>query len=332
MIEICGQTIKKNSRADVELISSSLYDDTSIGIGVKVVCGTKPGPVLFVTAAIHGDEINGVEIIRRLLLNKRLKSMSGVLIAIPVLNAYGFNTRSRYLPDRRDLNRCFPGSEKGSLAGRIADAFRSEILEKSTHGIDLHTAAVYRTNLPQIRACLDSEEVKRLALSFGAPVILNADIRDGSLRQAALDQGIPMLVYEAGEALRFSEPAIRQGVKGVLAVMTEIGMLKTKTVPVKKTSTYQARSSYWVRAPSSGMLQSMKKLGDHVAKDERISSIMTPMGQCRADVVVPREGVIIGETTLPLVNEGDALYHVATFADAGSVAGEVEQALDSDLI
>lgn len=332
MIEICGQKIAAKSRVETTLEAGTLYDDTRISIGLKIITGSKPGPVLFVSAAIHGDEINGVETIRRLLATKRLQNMSGTLIVIPVVNVYGFNSRSRYLPDRRDLNRCFPGSSQGSLAGRIASVLRKEILDKATHGIDLHTAAIHRANLPQIRACLDDDEVKRMALSFGTPVILNANIRDGSLRQAALEQKIPMLVYEAGEALRFSETAIKKGVRGILSVMREIKMLPTKTTVIQKQKIYQARSSYWVRAPASGLIQSKKKLGDYVSQGDLLAMVFTPMGHHRGDIIVPNEGVIIGETTIPLVNEGDALYHIATFKDPESVADDFENYLDNDLV
>jgi len=208
---IGGVSIKKGERRKIELAVSSLYDGTDLSIPVEVIRGKVDGPVLFISAAIHGDEINGTEIVSRILKNKSLKKLKGTLIAIPVVNIFGFNMLSRYLPDRRDLNRSFPGSTNGSLAARLANVFMKEIVKKSTHGIDLHTGAIHRTNLPQIRASMDDVETKRLAFEFGVPVILNSNFRDGSLREAACSKNIPVLLFEGGEALRFDEKIIQLG-------------------------------------------------------------------------------------------------------------------------
>jgi len=288
-----------------------------------VIRGKKNGPVLFVCAAIHGDEINGVEIIKRLLKRKELTTnINGTLIAVPVVNVTGFNSNSRYLPDRRDLNRCFPGTENGSLGGQIAHRFMEEIVEKSTHGIDLHTGAIHRKNLPQVRAFLDDKETRRLARYFSVPVMINASVRDGSLRQAAADLGIPTLLYEGGEALRYDEHVIKTGVIGVLSVMHSIGMLNAAPVHStrkKPDNIYSARSSYWVRAPHSGSLRVRKKLGDLVKKGELLGVLSDPYGDERINVHTSKEGIIIGITQIPLVNNGDALFHIATFEDSGAV-------------
>ncbi len=202
---IGGETIPLRSRRMIELPLPPLYTHSPLTLPVHVVRGAKSGPRLFVSAALHGDELNGTEIIRRLLNQTVLKRLRGTLVAVPIVNVYGLIHQSRYLPDRRDLNRSFPGSVKGSLAARLAHLFMTEIVHNCTHGIDLHTGAIHRSNLPQIRANLDDEETARLADSFGVPVLLNANLRDGSLREAAAEHGIPMLLYEAGEALRFGE-------------------------------------------------------------------------------------------------------------------------------
>ncbi|HSG06703.1 MAG TPA: succinylglutamate desuccinylase/aspartoacylase family protein, partial [Nitrospiria bacterium] len=204
-----GCTLKRGERKRVTLEIARLYDFTETGIPIEVIHGRRPGPVLFICGAIHGDEINGVEIIKRLLGHKSLKKIRGTLIAVPIVNVFGFNTKSRYLPDRRDLNRSFPGSKDGSLASQLAHTFMQEVVSKSTHGIDLHTGAVPRSNLPQVRAFLKDPETERLARAFRVPVIINSNFRDGSLREAARERGIPMLLYEGGEALRFNEPVIR---------------------------------------------------------------------------------------------------------------------------
>ena len=272
-----------------------------------------------VSAAVHGDEINGVEIIRRLIRAPALKHLRGTLIAVPVVNVYGFVRQSRYLPDRRDLNRSFPGSEKGSLAARLA---------KANYGVDLHTGAVHRENLPQIRASFDDQGVvERLAMAFGSPVILNSELRDGSLREAAQAHGVPVIVYEGGEALRYDELVIRAGVRGVIGVMRELGMLRssTKGSGGRRPEPVVARSSQWVRACQSGILRSSKALGARVKKQEVLGWISDPLGGSEIPVYSNTSGVIIGKINLPLVNEGEALYHIARFGEPDTVAETVEQ-------
>ncbi|MGJ8687705.1 MAG: succinylglutamate desuccinylase/aspartoacylase family protein, partial [Spongiibacteraceae bacterium] len=254
-ISIAGQSISPASRLQIELPVAKLYTHTELSINVQAVRGKHDGPTLFVSAAIHGDEINGVEIVRRLLQHKALKSLRGTLLAIPIVNIHGFLNHSRYLPDGRDLNRSFPGSPNSSLAGRIAHTFFNEVVAQCSHGIDLHTGARHRSNLPQIRADLDDETTLGMATSFGTPVILNAKTRDGSLRAVASEQNIPILLYEAGEALRFDEVAIRAGVSGIINVMRHIGMLPASRSKKAKRIGMIANSSSWVRSTSSGMLR-----------------------------------------------------------------------------
>lgn len=310
----------------VDLPVSRLYTHTPMYMPVQVINGKKPGPRLFVSAAIHGDEINGVEIIRRLLKLPALNGISGTLIAVPIVNAHGLIYHSRYLPDRRDLNRSFPGSDKGSLAARLANLFMREIVAKCTHGIDIHTGAIHRTNLPQIRADMDDKETDRLARSFGVPVILNSNLRDGSLRQAAAERGIPLLVYEAGEALRFDEIGIRGGVKGVINVMRTLGMLKAGKGKRKAAiEPVIARASHWVRAPGSGILRPMMALGAHVKKGSLLGVVSDPFGEREVQILSPNSGIVIGRTNLPLVNEGDALFHVARFREISQAVATVEE-------
>ena len=182
---------------------------------VQVVHGRAEGPRLFVCDALHGDEINGVEIIRRLMQLSELKRLRGTLIAVPIVNVLGFVGHSRYLPDGRDLNRSFPGNVRGSLAARLARLFVDQVVSKSTQGIDLHTGASHRENFPQIRGNLEDAETKRLALAFGVPVVINTGFREGSLRETAAKLSVPVIVFEAGEALRFDESCIRAGINGV---------------------------------------------------------------------------------------------------------------------
>jgi len=325
-LTINGVEIEPGSRVTIDIPCGRLYTHTPMTIPVHVISGKKTGPVLFVSAAIHGDEINGVEIIRRLLKLPALKRLSGTLIAVPIVNVHGLINHSRYLPDRRDLNRSFPGSEKGSLAARLAYLFMKEIVSKSTHGIDLHTGAIHRSNLPQIRANLDDEETEKLARAFDVPVIISSNLRDGSLRESAAEYGIPMLLYEAGEALRFDEVSISAGVTGILNVMKTLGMLKTRRKKGQKhIEPVVARSSYWIRASDSGILRALVPLGGRVKKGTLLGVVADPFGEKEVEVTSYYSGIVIGRTNLPLVNEGDALYHIARFEDIQEIEAKVDE-------
>ncbi|RMX05572.1 succinylglutamate desuccinylase [Legionella jordanis] len=294
-----------------------LYTSAAIDIPVYVFHGKKEGPILFVTAAIHGDEINGVEIIRRLHHNPRIKRLRGTLITIPVVNVYGFFLHSRYLPDRRDLNRQFPGREKGSMASKLANLIMTEIVEHSTHGIDLHTGAIHRSNYPQTRFSHQCAQSAKLAEAFDAPLRVAATMRDGSLREATDNLNIPMIIYEAGEALRFDEFSIRMGVRGVLNVMTYLEMFSPSMRKVRRRKkefiSAIAESTFWVRAPESGVMIRTQALGEKVEKGEILCVIVDPLGDSETKIKSPCNGVIIGKTNIPLVNEGDAIFHLAVF-------------------
>jgi len=322
-IEIGGTTISPGQRVTVDLPVADLYTSTSLHMPVEVICGRNSGPVMFVSAAVHGDELNGVEIIRRLLRRKTLKSIRGTLLAIPIVNVHGFLNQSRYLPDRRDLNRSFPGSAKGSIAARLANLFIKEIVSKADYGIDLHTGALHRSNLPQIRANLDHSATLDIARVFGTPVIINSDIRDGSLRACAFERGMPVLIYEAGQALRFDEISIRAGLRGILQVMRHIGMLPAIKNP-KLATPVVAKSTSWVRAPDSGIVSSTVKLGNSVQKGQKIASISNPVGDAEAAVLAPFDGIVIGQSNLPLAHEGDALFNLGAFTSIPRVANLVE--------
>ena len=318
-----GIEVPPGSRKTIDLPMARLYTHSEVSLPVHVVHGKQSGPVLFVSSGIHGDEINGVEIIRRLLKSRSLSRIKGTLLAVPIVNPFGFIQRSRYLPDRRDLNRSFPGSSKGSLASRIAHLFMQEIVQRSTHGIDIHTGSNFRSNLPQIRTCCDDQEDLRLAKAFGAPMIIHSAIRDGSLRQAVDEQGTPVLLYEAGEALYFNDLAIRTGVKGIINVMRAIGMLpKSRKAPGQEPVVSDKTS--WVRASRSGVFYKKATLGSLVKKGDQLGEINDPLGEDRELVKAPFTGIVIGQLTLPLVHEGDALFNIAKVPDPG----EAEELLD----
>ena len=324
-ITVGETTVQPGKRENVSLPIAKLYTATSLHMPVKVLCGRRPGPVLFISAAIHGDELNGVEIIRRLLRHRSLRSLRGSLLAVPIVNVHGFLDQSRYLPDRRDLNRSFPGTSKGSIAARLAYTFMTEIVQKSDFGIDLHTGAIDRANLPQVRADLSDERLKRMAMDFGAPVAVNATLRDGSLRACAADLDIPVMVYEAGEALRFDELSVRAGVRGVLNVMRALEMLPPLKKPVLKRQTVIARSTRWVRAPSSGVVVSTAALGSRGREGDRLAVICDPLGDFEEAVLAPSEGIVSGAGRKPLAHEGDALFHLAEFRSVGKAENLVEE-------
>ena len=312
-IEIGGITISPGERVNVDLPVADLYTSESLHMPVQIICGRSAGPVLFISAAIHGDELNGVEIIRRLLKRKSLRSIRGTLLAVPIVNVHGFLNQSRYLPDRRDLNRTFPGSSKGSIAARLANLFITQIVSKADYGIDLHTGALNRFNLPQIRANLDDEKTLEFASAFGAPVIINSNTRDGSLRACAANLGMPVLTYEAGEALRFDEVSIRAGLRGILNAMRLIGMLPRLKKKKKVAGAVIARSTSWVRAPRSGIVSARVKVGSSVTAGQRLAIVGDPLGNEEISVVAPFDGIVIGCSNLPLSHEGDALFHVGGF-------------------
>lgn len=324
-IEVGGQEIAPGRHVIVDLPVAGLYTHTELTMPVHVVNGRYAGPTLFLTAAIHGDELNGVEIIKRVLKLSALKRLHGRVLAVPVVNVFGFVNRSRYLPDRRDLNRSFPGRETGSIAARLAKLLATEIVEKSNFGIDLHTGAIDRSNLPQIRANLSDPDVLRLAQVFGTPVIVNSTLRDGSLREFAAEKGIPMLLYEAGEALRFDEVSIRAGVRGVSRVMRELGMLPPRKASGSKIAPMQSGGTTWVRAPGSGIVRTACRLGQRVRSEQVLATVSDPFGEVDIKVPATASGIVIGRSMSPLAHEGDALFHIARFDDVTDAAQTVDE-------
>jgi predicted deacylase len=291
---------------------------------LSVQHGSRPGPKIFVSAALHGDEIIGVEIIRRLLRSQEIRSLAGTLLAVPIVNVMAFLQQSRYLPDRRDLNRTFPGSESGSLAARLANLFLKEVVNRCEYGVDLHTGALHRPNLPQIRCDLANPATLKLARSFGAPLLLNSNPTPGTLREYTTKKGIPVLLYESSEALRFDETCIRIGVQGVLNVLAELGMAERKVyAPPRLVEPVVAKSSTWVRATTSGIMRHQASLGDEVKPGQTLGVIGDPFGDNETPIVSPTDGVIIGRLNLPLVYEGDALFHIARVESASHAAATV---------
>jgi predicted deacylase len=305
---IAGHTVRAGRKAKFELPIARLMSGTPVTLPVVVLHGSDDGPTVWISAAVHGDELCGVEIVRQVVEALDPRSMSGTVLAVPVVNVHGFNSGERYLPDRRDLNRSFPGSARGSLAARIAHLLMTEVVSRCSVGVDLHTGSDHRINLPQIRADLDDPYTLELAQTFGAPIAVHSRTRDGSLRQAATEAGATVLLYEGGEALRFDPAAIAAGRDGTRRILSKLGI-----IPIADPSqqTQLSRRSKWVRASRSGILHLEAGLGTRVAHGGTIATIVDPFGKRLSRVTARGDGLIIGHTQHPLVNQGDAVAHIA---------------------
>ena len=312
---IAGETIAPGERRTLAIPVGRQLTGLSASLAVQVLHGKRPGPCVFVSAAVHGDELNGIAIIQRLSEELDPAEMAGTLLLAPAVNIYGLVNHERYLPDRRDLNRSFPGSPRGSMASQLAHAFLTNVIDKCTLGIDLHTAAVNRYNLPQIRIAADNPYLVELAMAFGAPVIIESPLRDGSMRALAQGRGTPMLLFEAGEALRFDPLSIDIGSEGVERVLAHVGMiahddgLSSVGIPAR------ANTSTWLRAPRGGITHRIHRSGDTVHAGDVLGTVSGLFGEEALDITTPVDGIVIGHATLPVVNQGDAVFHVAQVAN-----------------
>ncbi|MDW3176406.1 MAG: succinylglutamate desuccinylase/aspartoacylase family protein [Acidimicrobiia bacterium] len=313
---IGGSEVRSGTRSQVELPVSRLITGAQMSMPVTVIHGPTNGPTVWINAAIHGDELNGVEIVNRVLADLEPKKLHGTLLAVPVVNVHGFITGDRYLPDRRDLNRSFPGSAKGSLASRTANLFMTEIVQHCSVGIDLHTASDNRTNLPQIRADLNDPETKELAEVFGASVMMHSKERSGSLRHAGSKAGSNVLLFEAGEALRFNHDAISAGVAGVRRVLRHLEMADWDGPEAG--TVRESRSSAWVRASRSGVVRLDVEIGDEVTHRQEMGTIIDAFGKRLSTIRASRGGLVVGRTMYPLSNKGDALVHIASLESASN--------------
>lgn len=314
-VEIAGERIEAGTRRRLELPAARLATGSAMAIPVEVVHGLRPGPRLWLSGAIHGDELNGIEVIRQVLADTTPRRLSGTLIAVPIVNVFGFITESRYLPDRRDLNRSFPGSARGSLASRLAHLLMTQVVQGCDHGIDLHTGSDDRTNLPHVRADLTDPLTRELALAFAPALMIHASVRDGSLRAAATGAGARVLVFEGGEARRFNRDAIDAGTAGILRVMKALDMRTTAPSPLFRTPVESSRTA-WIRAGRSGLVRLEIEPGDHVTKGQRLGVIKDAFGDRILKVRANRTGIVVGLTRQPHVNRGDALVHVAEVSAA----------------
>jgi uncharacterized protein len=313
-ITVAGVVVEPGERRDLFPTASESYTGERTTLPMAVLNGAGDGPRVFVTAAVHGDELNGIAVCRNLLDGLDPVDVDGTVIVVPIVNILGVQFGSRYLPDRRDLNRSFPGSHEGSMAGRIARLLLEEVIAGSHLGIDLHTAANHRTNVPQVRVHTGDERARALALTFGAPFILDAKLRPGSLREVAFDRGVPVLTYEGGGPLRFDDDAIEVATAGVLRVLARLEMIDGAPPPAEATPMV-LHASRWMRAARGGLLELHVGPGDHLEEGQPLWTTVGPLGQERNTQQAEEEGYVIGATTLPLVSPGQALLHVALPGD-----------------
>jgi predicted deacylase len=294
---------------NVDLEVSESYSGLPVMVPITVWRAEQPGPTVFITGAVHGDELNGTGVIRELLLNQPVDLQRGSLILVPVVNMLGLERHQRYLPDRRDLNRCFPGDAQGSLARRFARAFFEAVVVQSDYGIDLHTAAVRRTNFPNVRADLNLPRVAQLAELVGSEVTVNGKGPKGSLRRAACGAGCPTLIIEAGEVWKIEPSVVEHGVRCIRNALIGLDMAAGK--PARARYQVRVERTRWIRSGVGGMLQFHVAPGEVVTRGQALATISDLHGREVEPICADAEGIIIGMTTLPTVSPGDAVFHLA---------------------
>lgn len=307
--EIDGVRVRAGEIWNHRLKVSESYTGDDVTLPLRVIRSRRPGPVVFVSAAIHGNEINGTGIIHELMFGGALNVQVGTVILVPVANPYGFETHDRYLPDGRDLNRHFPGSPQGSLARRVAHIFFQEIVRKSDYGMDLHTAALQRTNYPNVRGDLSDRHVLGMAQAFGSEVLVNGPGPKGSLRREATAAGCPTIVLEAGEPLKMQLGVRKAGVQGVTNVLQWLGMVEGR--PKKPPYRIRADKTKWVRAKRGGLLQYHVAPGQAVEAGEAIATNFSVYGDRQNTLTAPEDSFVLGATTKPVVKPGEPVFHLA---------------------
>lgn len=301
--------VPPGSQQDVEVPVSESYSGRDVGFPVHVKRALKPGPVVFVTAAVHGDELNGTGAIRSLIVDEEIELLCGSLILVPVINVLGFEMHSRYLPDRRDLNRCFPGTSSGSQASRLARVVFDEIVGRCDFGIDLHTAAIRRTNFPNVRGDLSDPRVKILADAFGCEIVVNDRGPEGAFRRAACDDGCATIILEAGEVWKVEPMVVEYAIRGVKNVLRNFGMIHGKSQ--RPTFRSVVEKTTWVRADHAGFLQFHVAPGSTVNQGDPLATSTTLLGRDPFVIESPCDGIILGMTTLPVTAPGEPVCHIA---------------------
>jgi len=306
---ISGTTIKPGTHVNLSIPMARLPIHTQVMLSVSVYRSNKPGPTILLMGGIHGDELIGVEVVRRLIADRHLNPETGTIIAIPVVNLFGFLHKSREFPDGRDLNRSFPGSKDGPLASQVAYVIMHQIMPHVDVAIDFHSGGGRRYNVPQIRCHIENPEELRLAKVFGARYILYSNYREKSFREKGSKMGKSILVYEGGESLRFEEEPIQEAIDGTKRVLDHLGIQPLQNMTEMPLS-ITLGSSKWIRAKMSGLFRNFVDQGVGVVKGQVIGSISDPYGDSEIMVKATFSGFIIGFNRLPLVNKGDALFHI----------------------
>ncbi len=304
-----GNTVQAGEVASLSLNISESYSGADISLPINVWRGKEEGPTLLVTAAVHGDEINGTGTIRHIIREHPFELRAGTLVLVPVVNLIGFERHSRYLPDRRDLNRSFPGTLQGSLASRLAKGFFDSVAKRCDYCIDLHTAAVRRTNFPNVRADLSNDKLAAFARAFGAELIVDSKGPKGSLRASANKAGCATLILEAGEVWKVEPAVVEYALRGITNCLKHLHMIEGK--PAKPAYRIETNATKWVRAAYGGFLEFHVSPGDIVEKDEPLATNTNLMGDKQNIIAAPRDGVVLGMTTLPSVAPGDPVCHLA---------------------
>ncbi len=303
-----GETeVQPGERKDITLVVSQSYSGTTVKVPLSVVRGEGPGPTLCLIAGVHGDELNGVGVVRQLLEDLKPEDIRGTVIGIPIVNLLGFWAQSRYLPDRRDLNRYFPGSPRGSTASRIAHKMWTDVLRHCSYAIDYHTGSLHRSNLPQVRGDLSRREVMRLAHGFGARVLVHNRGQRGTMRRALTDSNIPTILFESGEAMRFQPEHVAEGVAGTWRVMQLLGMRQSNLEPQQ---TQVFLETHWVRAEHGGILELIVPVGADVNAGDLLGVITDPLNNRRKELRSKWTGHIIGKAMAPTVLPGLAVVHI----------------------
>jgi len=318
-LELLGHSVAPGSHADLHWTAGQSFAGSAIDTPVIVIRGRQPGPTLCLTAAIHGDELNGVEIVRRVLAGLDADELSGTVIGVPIVNLLGFTRGSRYLPDRRDLNRYFPGHPRGSSASRIAYVFFTEVAQHCTRLVDFHTGSFKRTNLPQLRANLDVAEVRAFVERFGATSVLHKPGGRGTLRAAATDAGIPAVTFELGEPGTLQLKHVEFGVKALDTLLDKLGMVKRFRLWAEPQPIFYR--SRWLRAYRGGILTSDVRVGAHVEEGQLLGEVINPLTNERSEILSPYDGRLLGRALNQFVLPGFATFHIGIAADADDATG-----------
>jgi len=327
-VTILGTDVEPGTAHRLSWSATELFEGVPVSTPVLVVNGTLPGPTLCLTAAVHGDELNGIEMVRRVMHDLDPSKLSGAIIGVPIVNVQGFRRGSRYLPDRRDLNRYFPGNPNGSAAARIADSFFTNVVSQCDALVDLHTGSFERANLPQIRADLRNPDVMTLTQGFGSMVILHSAPAIGTLRYAVTRAGIPAVTLEAGGPSQLELNEVKLGVKGIETLVNTLGMVKKRRLWGEPEPVYY-RSS-WVRADNGGILLADVSLGSTVRKGDLLGTITDPMNNDRTELRSPYSGRIIGMARNQVVMPGFAAFHVGIQTDEAPVDEIEDPSLSHD--